>query len=172
MSDTLPRYSLSSVLSLGRHFWGNSAKWLSCPATQSGMLDSSWLGAPKSSPSFVCDRSHCRSICCFPWESPHAPVLCSIPMDLINFWFVTFCLLCIALRQIGQQWGPRLRPGLVCTSFILLLPCVNVFNKGWYNHISQFFTVVSVLPKLQNAKLLISPQCKWLLNSSFLCHLP
>ena len=28
---------------------------------------------------------------------------------------------------------PRLRPGLVCTSFILLLPFVDVCNKGWYN---------------------------------------
>ena len=78
MSDTLPRYSLSSMLSLGKHFWGNSANWLSCPATRSGMLDRCRLGAPKTSPSSVRDRSHCHCICCFPWASPHASVSCSL----------------------------------------------------------------------------------------------
>ena len=53
--DTLPRYSLSLVLSPGRHFCGNSANWLFCAATRSGMLDRSWCGAPKTSPSFVHD---------------------------------------------------------------------------------------------------------------------
>ena len=58
---------------------------------------------------------------------------CSIPVDLINFGFVILCIMSFVYSP-ASVWAtfvvPRLRPGLVCTSFILFLPFVNVFNKG------------------------------------------
>ena len=50
---------------------------------------------------------------------PHKFLVC----DILSFMY-----------SPASVWGtfvvPRLRPGLVCTSFILLLPFVDVFIKG------------------------------------------
>ena len=89
--------------------------------------------APKTSPSSDRDCSHCRSICCFPWVSPRAPVFCSIPMDIIINWFVIFCLFCIALHQCGQHLWCLDYGLLYFLYFAFSFRKINVFNKGWYN---------------------------------------
>ena len=51
MLDTLIVKIFSFVCAMPKKtYFRNSSNWLSCTATQSGMIDSSWLGAPKTSP--------------------------------------------------------------------------------------------------------------------------
>ena len=131
-----------------RTFLGNSATWLSCPATQSGMLDRSRLGLRKPAPDFCL-----IAVLAFPFAaSPECLLLlhsCLFhflgPHLFIFLGFVIICLLSIALRWFWYHlYCPVYGLSLcvlpwACVSFLynianaflpdakLLLPFVNAF---------------------------------------------
>ena len=143
MSDTLPRYSLSAVLSLVRHFVRELSRL--------ALLSSYTIWNARQEPA---------------WGSENQPLICpwsfSFPFHLLIPLSVSSCfcflfhpiwphnfLVCDILSFMyspASVWAtfvvPKLRPGLVCTSFILLLPFVDVFHKGWYNNTFRMKSVI------------------------------